>query len=240
MRGAKKVVTLTARATLAGTTALRAELDARYSFTAQYLCASAIFARRCLDIERANPDNPDGPTQTEHRGLVTASIMQCAAAVEAESAELTMHGPGSHLGSGRMDTKARAFLAPLAQFIDEQDALTRYKVILHVLNKPPLAEGEQPWQDMAILVKLRNELIHYKSKWGKQMDRQKLFKNLKQLQLSMPPFVPPSANFFPHQLLGAACAAWSVRTAVAFLNGFYSHLGIESPLKAYMAQFDGL
>lgn len=219
---------------------MTAEADVRYSFTAQYLCASAIFARRAAEIERAYPNNPAEEIRTEHRGLVTATIMQTAAAVESESAELTMHGPGNHLGSDRMDTKARDFLAPLAEFIDDQDALTRYKVILHLLNKKPLLEGEQPWQDMVVLVRLRNELIHYKSKWGKEMDRQKFFTTLRHLRLSKPPFVHPNSNFFPHQLLGAACAAWAVRTAVAFLNGFYERLGIESRLQPHMSHFDSL
>ncbi|WP_147306482.1 hypothetical protein [Methylovirgula sp. 4M-Z18] len=89
-------------------------------------------------------------------------------------------------------------------------------------------------------MKLRNELIHYKSKWGEEMDWQKFFKSLKQLRLERPSFVPSNANFFPHQLLGAACAAWSVRTAVALLNRFYDQMGIESPLKAHMPQSDGL
>jgi hypothetical protein len=89
-----EMATVTATAMAKVTATVTAEADARYSFTAQFLCASAIFARRCAEIERAHPDNPDEPTRTEHRGLATASIMQCAAAVEAESAELTMHGPG--------------------------------------------------------------------------------------------------------------------------------------------------
>lgn len=217
-----------------------AEFDIRYSFTAQYLGASALFARRCADIERTHPDNIDETTRIEHCGLVTAVIMQCAAAVEAESAELTMHGPGNHLGSDRMDRNAHAFLAPLAEIIDDQEALTRFKLILHLLDKPPMPEGEQPWQDMAVLVRLRNELIHYKSKWGKEMDRQKFFASLKSLHLAKPPFVPTNTNFFPRQFLGASCAAWSVRTAVGFLNGFYVRMGIESRLKPYMAQFSGL
>ena len=29
---------------------------------------------------------------------------------------------------------------------------------------------------MEVLVRLRNELIHYKSKWDKDMDEEKLFK----------------------------------------------------------------
>src|SRR3954454_21242061 len=50
------------------------------------------------------------------------------------------------------------------------------------------------------------------------MERKDLFKALQQLHLSKPPFVSLDTNFFPHQFLGAACAAWSVRTAVTFLN----------------------
>jgi hypothetical protein len=228
------------KGTASATATVSAEADVRYCFTTQFLCASAIFARRCAEIERAHPDNPDEALRTEHRGLVTAAIMQCAAAVEAESAELTIHGPGNHLGSDRMDRKAHDFLSPLADFIDDQDALTRYKVILHILNKPPLAEGERPWQDMALLVRLRNELIHYKSKWGKEMEGQKLYKSLQHLRLTKPPFVSANSNFFPHQFLSAACAAWAVRTAVAFLNGFYDRMGIESRVKPFMTQFDGL
>lgn len=217
-----------------------ATADVRFSFTAQFLCASAIFARRCVQIEGAHPDNPDDATRTEHLGLVTAVIMQCAAAVEAESAELTEYGPGSHLGSDRTDRITQNFLKPLTDFIDGQDALTRYKLILHLLNKPPLVEGEQPWQDMNVLVRLRNELVHFKSKFSKKMEGQKLYKTLQQLRLAKPPFVAAQSLFFPHKLLGAACAAWAIRTAVAFLNGFYGRLGIESSLRRFMSRFDGL
>ena len=218
----------------------RAILSVRYSFTAQYLTSSATFAKRSAQIEQANPQVADDATQTEHRGLVAAAIMQCVAAVEAESAELTMYGPGHHLGSNGTDVNARDFLEPLATFIDNQSALDRYDIILRLLRKQPLVRGQQPWQDMEVLVRLRNELIHYKSKWDKDMDQQKLFATLKQLKLAKPSFVATNTNFFPHQLLGASCAAWSVRTAVAFLNRFYDQIAIRSPLDAYMRQFDGL
>jgi hypothetical protein len=89
-------------------------------------------------------------------------------------------------------------------------------------------------------IRVRNELVNYKSKWGKEMEGQKLYKTLQHLHLAKPPFVGEGSNFFPHQFLSAACAAWSVRTAVAFLNGFYDHIGIESRLKPHMAQFEGL
>jgi hypothetical protein len=52
------------------------------------------------------------------------------------------------------------------------------------------------------------------------MDQKKLFETLRQLKLAKPSFIATNAKFFPHQLLGAACAAWSVRAAVAFINRF--------------------
>jgi hypothetical protein len=47
--------------------------------------------------------------------------------------------------------------------------------------------GTQPWQDADLLVRLRNELVHYKSKWGQEMEKLKL-SSLKQLH-PCPPFV---------------------------------------------------
>jgi hypothetical protein len=232
------IVTATGRAQ--GTSRATAIVDTRYSFVSQFLCSSAIFARRCAEIERINPDNPDEPTRSEHRGLVTAAILQCAAAVEAETAELTMHGPGSHLGSNGTDAKMGKFLAPLTEIIDGLETLKRYKLILHILDKPPLITDEQPWRDMAVLVKLRNEITHYKSKSGEEMKRQKLFKTLQDLHLAKASFASPYSSFFPEHFLSAACAGWCVHTAVAFLNAFYERLGIESRLKPYMAQFEGL
>ena len=218
-----------------------AKLDTRYIFTAQFLCSSAVFARRCAEIERNNPDSPNETTRSEHLGLVTAAIMQCCAAVEAESAEITLHGPGGHLGTNGIDATAHSFLAPLTEFIDAQSPLQRYRLILHLLKKPPLPKDEQPWRDMDILFKVRNELVHYKSRLGEEMDRRTLFKALRGLHLPKPPFIPSSGiNFFPHLFLSAACAAWSVHTAVEFINAVYGRLEIDGPLKPYMAQLDGL
>ena len=222
--------------TLGGT----AKMDVRYSFTAQYLCASAIFARHAARIEAEHFSMPDNSIQTEHRGYVTAAIMQSTAALEAESAEIMAYGPGHHLGSDKTDHGALSFLAPLADMVDEEQALDRFWMILHLLRKEPLDKGRQPWQDASLLVKLRNELVHYKSKLGEQMSQQKLFASLVKLGHLKPAFVQGNVNFFPHECLSAACAAWAVRTGVAFLNAFYDRLGLSSPLAPCATVFSGL
>ena len=95
-----------------------ATFDTRYAFTGQYLDASAMFVRRARSIEEtANPQTDDA-TQCEHRGLICAAIMQCAAALETEAHEVCVHGPGAHLGSDSTDRQARQYLLPVADIVD--------------------------------------------------------------------------------------------------------------------------
>jgi hypothetical protein len=212
----------------------------RYSFPAQFLRSSARFARRCAKIENDAGNSADDPTIDEHRGLVTATIMQSVAALEAECAEIVTHGPGHHLGSDRTDTIAREFLMPLADVLDRLPTLDRCKMILHLLGRPKLEKGKPPWQDMALLIKLRNELVHYKSEWSNDSKRRQLVGDLEKMKFPVPPFIQQSMSLFPLKILSAACAGWSVHTVARATNEFYDLLGVESPLKAFMAQLDGL
>jgi hypothetical protein len=195
--------------------------DTRYSFTPQFLCSSAIFACRCAEIEYTQA-SPDQSTLTEHLGLVTSAIMQSTAAVEAASAEVIMHGPGHHLGSNGIDVEAHKLLEPCAKRIEKLPTIEGYKEILRILQKPPMAGGKA-WQDMDLLVQVRNELIHYKSVWGGKTGnrRRKLYESLRNLRLIAPPsFVSSHPIFFPLKFMYAASAAWSVHTAVTFINLF--------------------
>lgn len=209
--------------------------DTRYSFTAQFLRGAALFARRAHEIEATAAASQPVAEEvvTEHRAYVVAAIMQSVAALESEAYEMLEHGPGNHLGSNGMDVVSRDFLRPLADMIDDQRTLRRYELILHLLEKDPLDREGQIYEFADLLVKLRNELVHYKSKWGQQMEGQKLFKRLEDLRFEEPPFMSDNTNFFPHKCLSASCASWAVSTVTAFLNAFYPLLGFPSPLEPH-------
>ncbi len=172
-----------------------------------------------------------------HRGLVVGAIMQATAALEGEIWEVMVYGPGHHLGSNGIDTEAQAFLAPLTETIDGESVLDRYRSVLHLLRKAPLNSGEQPWQDTAMVVRLRNELVHYKSRWGQDLDRSKLFRALQVETEPKPPFIPESMHFFPYRCLSAACATWSTRSCFAFLDSFYARLGFPTRLDPFRQHF---
>jgi hypothetical protein len=96
----------------------RATPQTRYSFTAQFLRGSAIFARRAHEIEKLKDASEE--LQADHLALVVGAITQAAAALEAEISEVLIHGPGHHLGSNGVNSGARDFLFPLAETIDRE------------------------------------------------------------------------------------------------------------------------
>jgi hypothetical protein len=211
----------------------QATADTRYSFTAQFLRGGAIFARRAHEIEASANSSDD--LQSEYRACVVGAVTQTAAALESEISEVLVHGPGHHLGSNGVNATARDFLSPMADVVDGERTLRRYELVLHLLHMPPFDRGAHPYQVADLLIGLRNELIHYKSKWGEQMDRAKLFSRLEELRFEKPAFISPHTNFFPHRCLSASLASWSVKTAVDFINAFYSNLSVASPLTAHAA-----
>ena len=211
--------------------------DARYSFTGQHLEASAIFVRKVRAIEATATEQTDDAIRCEHRGLVCAIVMQCAAALETEAHEVCTYGPGAHLGSNGTDHEAQRLLLPLADVVDDQDTLSRFEVVLHLLRKPPLNRGADPFQSAALVVRLRNELVHYKSRWSVEMASSKLYSALQSLGHKPPPFAHPSMNFFPHRCLSADCGAWALRSVVAFLEAFYQALGVPSRFETYRSRF---
>ena len=145
-----------------------------------------------------------------------------------------VYGPGHHLGSNGIDSAGRDFLNPIADLVDRQDSLSRYATVLHLLNKEAIDFGAEIAQNATLVVKLRNEIVHYKSVWGVDLDRAKLFASIQKKGHRPPPFQPTKGmNFFPHYCLSADCAAWAVESCVRFVDQFYERLEIPSPLLAH-------
>jgi hypothetical protein len=219
-----------------------AMLDIRTSFTGQFLRAAVMQAHAAAEIESRPIADIGEDDQVMHRGLVIGAIMQATAALECEIWEVMVYGPGHHMGSNGIDKEALDFLAPLAEMIDGKSVsvLERYRLVLHCLRKPPLNPGEQPWQDASLVVRLRNDLVHYKSRWGQELDRSKFLQALQSKGHPKPAFIPNGTNFFPRRCLSAACALWSAQSCFAFLDAFYVRLGFPTRLDPFRAHFVNL
>ena len=94
---------------------------------------------------------------------------------------------------------------------------------------PPFSKGAQPWQSVAKLVKLRNALIHYEPEWvpvptaaGEEHSFEKQFAGT----FSLNPLAPDENPFYPDKILGHGCAAWAIKSSMAFMDSFKDKAGL--------------
>ncbi|MDR3686926.1 MAG: hypothetical protein P4L93_08230 [Coriobacteriia bacterium] len=210
--------------------------DSRYNFTCQLLAAAASQSRLAFDLESRISWPPDRADEIAHRGFATGAVLQSVAALESELWCVVHWGPGHHLGGDATDKDAREFLLPISEMLDSGPVTGRYDAVLHLLKRTEIDRGSSLWEQTQLLVKLRNELVHYKSRMASELELTKLIAALRAQPIAGPTFMPDNiAGWFPHVCLSAPRAAWATETAIAFLDDFYNRLGLASPLVPWRA-----
>lgn len=91
----------------------------------------------------------------------------------------------------------------------------------------------RPSQHAGILVTLRNELTHYRSRWDGTTNKKALAGSLRPFKHRTPPWVPENWNEFPHKLLSSDCATWASEVAADFLDEVCECLGTTSVLDGH-------
>jgi hypothetical protein len=211
-----------------------AQADTRPSFTVPFLRGAVLFTHRAWDIE-AGP-TPSADLDLQHRAQVAGAVIQSVAAPEAEIFEVAVYGPGHHQGSNGIDQEGLKRLRPLARAIKAETrtpVLCQYEQALCLLEtKTEMLRGDPPYQDAHALVRLRNSLVHYQSRWSTDEAVTKLLAHFERYHLKPPPFRPSTSTPLL-LLLGASCASWAVLSSRTFVDTFYRILGITNPLTAY-------
>jgi hypothetical protein len=194
-------------------------MSMRTYLSSHYLWAAEHFAALARKVE-SHPSRVG--FDLRHRSYVVAAISQSAAFAEALINELLKDAADSQLGY--LATVEPSVLQGLAAYWDTDEGfsriLSKYQVALVVARRPPLNNGEQPYQDMALLLELRNILVHFRPETVSSAATQKIDKKLKG-KFEIDPALKDMGNpFFPDKCLGAGCAAWSVSAARAFTDEF--------------------
>jgi hypothetical protein len=208
---------------------LTANLETRFNFTNTFLKGAAKLADMARIIEEENIVEEE--EKMIHMSYVVSSIMQSVAALESEIWNIYNHGPGHHLGSNGLDHRSALLLSKIADSIDRNSTLDKACLILTLLDKSPVNKSKNPFQDMKLVIKLRDELVHYKSKGSLDLEREKVFAGLRSINNTPPKFYTnKSHNFFPHVCLSYNRAKWALDTTSNFIDELYNLLNIQSPL----------
>src|SRR5215217_2499843 len=199
-----------------------------------YIFAADRFAKKSAELERQYADQGGAIVMfgtdvfEEHRGYVIGAIFSSVAFVEATINELFANAADSEVPAAiaQVSGPARSLLAELwQQGVDQQNTLLKYQTALISLGKAPFDSDRQPYQNVFLLIHLRNKLMHYKTEWS-VAGLHPIERRLRG-RFTENPFVPVDASntIYPDRCLSHGCAKWSVKSSLAFVEKFHSRAG---------------
>ena len=206
-------------------------IKSRAYFSTYHLWPAEHFSKLAGDIE----DSHEGRSKfnLEHRVYVINSILSAVAFLEAAVNELFQDAHDKHLVYlGHLDETVISILSDFWEMTEEDNKsflsiLDKYQLALRFAGKEPFQKGENPYQDNALVIKLRNYLTHYKPMNLSEIDKHSLDKMLIGKFLPNKMMEGSGNNFFPDKALSKGCAEWCLRSVRNFADEYFEKMEIE-------------
>lgn len=210
----------------------------RHYLSISHLSAATLFSKSCQDIESSAKTTPfDSQERRQHNAYAVSSVIVSTAFLEATINELFSDCADAH-GTDRIAAlQAKHLMGRLWKKGIPRTAsysiLEKYEVALELNDKPPIDTGINPYQDVKLLIELRNALIHYEpetivSYSGHEAPKLHKFEKRFTGKFDINPLTGVGNPFYPDKLLGSGCARWAVNAALAFTDDFFQKLGISA------------
>ena len=181
------------------------------------------------DCEAANTGKifSDGIFFDHHRAYVVGAIMTSVASVEANINEFYLDAKDNLLGA-ILTASPQVLLAELWKVAGEKkfSILEKYQIALAAIEKSKFDTSIGPYQDMDLLINLRNMLVHFKPEWDNDQKMHRKIELSLQGKFKLNPFwSKDDPIFFPFKCLSYGCANWAVRSSMNFILQFFSLIG---------------
>jgi hypothetical protein len=215
---------------------VRTIVEAQLFAAAQYLADSAT----AIDSGRGNGAIP---SRDARRSMVIGAVLTSVAFLEA-LLNAAWDDLGNLNGLPESWFRSRKNLKRLAELgipdILKLPLLTRYDLTLALSNSPPLDIGRSPYQDVQLLILLRNTISHHKTQWELYETENpgsgpKVIRNLERSlrgRFAENAGLKGRPPFFPDRCLSPGCAVWAAKSAKDFALAFFSHLGVKTITEA--------
>jgi hypothetical protein len=198
------------------------------------LLGAAHLTSLARNAEQEKPQRALDELLSQHRIYVVAAVLSAVAALEGTINELFADAIDHPEGRAKeLNAEARNRLAKgYTGGVERASVLEKFQMALLLAAREPFDKGLQPYQDAALLIKLRNALVHFEPGWvvtiGWNKQLEDFAKHL-HMKFSENPLAGSGNPFFPDRCLGSGCAEWAVRATEAFLVDFHSKMSLTFP-----------
>ncbi|MCJ0892902.1 hypothetical protein MTX35_11610 [Rhodococcus sp. ARC_M12] len=210
----------------------------RHYLATQHLWTAQHAARLCGEVETALRKTQVGNV-VEHRSHAVTAVLSSVAYLECLVNQVFQDVADTEQGQPNSRTEgiteaAQSLMRTLwtdARLDTKLTVIDKYQLALLCVGKPRLETGRDPVQSAALLVRLRNELVHFKPEWHDHADEHRFERQLKNRFADSR---LPGDPWFPNKCLGAGCASWACDTASALAVEWWSRMGLTFDYSADM------
>jgi hypothetical protein len=216
-------------------------------FSIQHVQAAAYFSRRTSRLERRTSSGPNSDAmRVASRGYVSTTLFTTVAFLEALANELYADAEMPDGGNLKdLDPSIRRLIAEIGsvESVEKSPVMSKFDLMLRAANREPLDKGSSPSQDVATMIRLRNELVHYKAAWfdvgteGQVRPGSLLDSKLNQQIRGKFNYRAGSAGGLESDSwMGCGCTQWAVVSTIAYADAVFARLGVR-PIFDHVRQF---
>lgn len=203
-------------------------------YSIQHAQAAAYFARQATLVEKTISDETSYEAVVL-KAYVASTLFSSVAFLEALANELfadASQADGGHLSS--LPESARDMVSELGETeaVQRAPVLSKFDLLLRGAGKLPPPKSEAPYQTTSTLVRLRNEIVHYKASFfdigSEGMVRPGSFhlSNLPKQIKGLFPYRASAEGALTDAWLSSGCARWASCSAVAHADAVFDALGV--------------
>jgi hypothetical protein len=210
---------------------MHATVRTRTNLSVPHFFSACIFSKHVQALERGNHGKEFGAFWEDILAHASASVLLTVAALESYVNELFADHETNFPGI-RTDV-----LVKLWESHELKSILDKYDLALLLCQAGSLDRGISPTQDVTLLIRLRNALIHFKPEWfNEQQEHAKLSSQLTDRFLPSA-FFSISEPIFPRRWATHGCTAWAIKSAISFVETFEVQAGLPKRLEQFTPRF---
>ncbi|MGK2934969.1 MAG: hypothetical protein ACSLFE_06960 [Gemmatimonadaceae bacterium] len=198
-----------------------------------HLMAAVLSATQAREFERGKREPILFHISAEHTSACISCVFATVAYLEADINEFFADAAEEGAADGiAKDPIVLARIRAAWELENRSPVLDKYDLALALCDQPKFDRGAAPYQAVALLMRLRNALIHFKPEWqpggGWPGEDNELSKLSRSLMNSFPEngLAKEYQPYFIQRCLGYGSSRWAVTSSIAFVKEFRARLGV--------------
>lgn len=205
----------------------------RNYFSSHHLWAARMFADEAQALEKMH-SGEKSKFDIRHRALINGTILSSVAFLESainelyqdatDKKDLSYIEPLSKKAIGLLGAKWKEWFYGSRRI--HKSILEKYNIAMECCGLKPFDKGKTPFQEVALVIKLRNTLVHFMPEDVCSDIPHELGDSLKSYFPENKMMKNSGNPFFPDKCLGAGCAFWAISSVVEFADAFFAQIKV--------------